>query len=56
MINSLIVNNNLCNLKDVLKYVIKLKILNTAKKYICFILTDRLFDSYCKNELKDFVN
>ena len=46
-------NDTFCNLKDSINTIIKFKSLNTAKKHVCLILTDGLFDLFYKNKLKD---
>ena len=56
LIGSLLENDSFCNLKDAINTVIKFKTLNTAKKHICIIFTDGLFDSYQKKNYKDLIN
>ena len=49
-------NHNICNLKDCILDVLKLKSLNLAKKSFLFILTDGLFDNEDTKCLSDLIS
>ena len=46
-------NDNCCNLLDAVYLTLKIKAQQNVKKFICFIMTDGIFDEKYKKELKN---